>query len=139
MNVRLREWLILYQCFAGICDAGTGLLLTAFPVFILRHMGLTTFPVPLAYGRFVGIFVLSVGLSYLWTVVRWPLTKPTILVWLTQWKISGFIRALVAVFLIWQWMAHEIEAGWIKVLVFDGVLAAIQIIGLEQGWIERAV
>ena len=31
------------------------------------------------------------------------------------------------------------EFRWITVALFDGVFAAIQIIGLEQEWIERAV
>lgn len=139
MNVGLRRWLTAYQYVAGICDTCTGLFVVAFPVFTLSHMGLTVFPQPLAFARYLGVFVLAVGLTYLWTVIRWPLNKPTILVWLTQWKITALIRSLVAIFLIWQFLFHQVEAGWISVIVLDGVFAAVQFIGLEQGWIERAV
>jgi len=138
MNFRLRQWLVIYQYVAGICDSGAGLLIIGFPVFTLGLMRITVIPLPLAFIRYIGVFVLCVGLTYLWTAIRWPLTESTALVWLTQWKITAFIRAMVALFLLWQWIVHGVEAGWGTVMVFDGVFAAIQFIGLEQGWIERA-
>jgi uncharacterized protein YjeT (DUF2065 family) len=138
MNMRLRQMLSLYQYVAGICDAGAGLLLVGFPDFTFRLMGLSTIP-PRAFIRFIGVFVLSVGITYLWTVIRWPLNEHSAVVWLTQWKITAFIRMCVAVFVIWQISAHSIEFGWISVALTDGIFAAAQLIGLEQGWIERAI
>lgn len=136
MNAHFRQWLNVYQYLAGLCDTGTGMLLIAFPGFILGLMGLGIVPNP--YIRFIGVFVLSVGLTYLWTVIRWPLNQRSIHVWLTQWKITVLIRSLVAIFVVWQVAARAIDLSWITVAITDGIFAAIQIIGLEQGWIERA-
>jgi len=136
MKSRLRQRLVLYQYIAGICDTATGMLLIASPGFTLGRMGLTLVSVPLT--RFIGVFVLSVGLSYLWTVTRWHLNEHSVLVWLTQWKITALIRSLVALFLLWQVAAHRMEFRWITVALTDGFLAAFQLIRLEQGWIERA-
>ena len=136
MNASLRQWLNIYQYLAGLCDAGTGLLVIGFPGFTLGLMGLTLVSIP--FTRFIGVFVFSVGLSYLWTVTRWPLNEHTVPVWLTQWKITALIRSLVAMFLLWQVAAHAMESRWMTVALIDGLFAAIQIIGIEQGWIERA-
>ncbi|HEY3627356.1 MAG TPA: hypothetical protein VGL00_13765 [Terracidiphilus sp.] len=138
MNVRLRQWLILYQYVAGFSDTATGLLLVGFPGFTFHLMGLTVFPQP-AFVRYIGVFVLCVGLSYLWAAIRWPLNELGVMVWVTQWKITALMRGMVALFLIWQWMVQGVEAHWASVIVFDGAFAAFQIIGIEQGWIERAV
>ena len=139
MNARLRHWLTFYQYAAGICDTSTGLLILCFPTYILGVMRLFFAPDAITFVRFVAVFVLCVGLTYLWTSMRWPLSEHTGLVWLTQWKITALFRAAVALFLLWEVTQHQLQFRWITVGVFDGVLAAIQIIGLEQDWIERAV
>jgi len=139
MNARLRHWLTLYQNAAGICDTSTGLLLVLFPAFTFRLMGLAMIPQPLSFASYIGVFVLCVGLTYLWTVAKWPLNEYSLPVWLTQWKITALFRAMVAMFLVWQLAVHAIEARWITVALADGIFATIQIIGLEQGWMERAV
>jgi len=136
MNASLRQWLNIYQYLAGICDAGSGLLLIGFPGFTLGLVGLTLVSVPLT--RFIGVFVFAVGLSYLWAVIRWPLNVHSVQVWLTQWKLTAAVRSLVALFLLWQVAAHAVEYRWLTIAVFDGLLAVIQVIGVDQGWIERA-
>lgn len=136
MNARFRQGLNMYQYLAGLCDTVTGMLLVVFPGFTLGLMGMTIAPSP--FIRYIGVFVLSVGLSYLWTVTRWPLSEQLIQAWLTQWKLTALTRFLVALFVIWQVAAHAIEFRWITVALTDGLFAAIQIIGLQQGWIERA-
>jgi len=136
MNARFRQWLNMYQYLAGLCDTGTGVLLIVFPGFALGLLRLGIVPSP--YIRFIGVFVLSVGLTYLWTVIRWPLNGHVAPVWLTQWKITALIRSLVAIFVVWQVAARAIDSRWMTVALTDGIFAAIQIIGLEQGWIERA-
>ena len=138
MNTSLRQALTIYQWFAGLADAGTGLLLVAFPDYTYALMGFSPTR-DRALVRFVGVFVFSVGLTYLWTVVRWPLHSRAIPAWVTQWKITAFMRGLVAAFLVWQLLAQSMEARWLTVCVFDGVLAAIQFIGIDRGWIESAV
>jgi|tagenome__1003787_1003787.scaffolds.fasta_scaffold19005177_2 hypothetical protein len=139
MNARMRYWLTLYQYAAGICDTSTGLLLISFPGFTLSMIRFNLAGEAIAFVRFVAVFVLCVGITYLWLPARWPLSEHSAPVWLTQWKITALMRAMVALFLLWQVTSHRMEFRWIGVGVFDGVLAAIQIIGLEQEWIERAV
>jgi hypothetical protein len=138
MNHRLRLWLTLYQLAAGLCDTSTGVLLIAVPAFTLGLMGLTILPQPVAFVRYIGVFVFSVGLTYLWAALRWPLNEHAVLVWSTQWKITALIRMLVALFVFWQVATGAIESRWITVALSDGVFAAIQIMGLAKGWLERA-
>jgi hypothetical protein len=138
MNGPARHWLILYQYLAGLCDTATGLLLIAAPAWTLGIMGLTVIPQPVAFVRYIGVFVLSVGLSYLWAALRWPLSSHAHIGWTTQWKLTALIRTLVALFIVWQVATTAIEIKWISVAFSDGIFAIIQWIGLRKGWLERA-
>ena len=139
MNLYVRRWLTLFQYMAGLCDASTGVLLIAAPAFTLGLMGLTVVPQPDAFVRYIGVFVLSVGLTYLWVALRWPLSEHAALVWLTQWKITALVRMAVAMFVLWQVVTGAIESRWITVAFSDGMFAAIQVVGIAKGWIEDAV
>jgi hypothetical protein len=138
MNTPPRRWLILYQYIAGLCDTGTGLLLIVTPASALRLMGLTIIPQPVVFIRYIGVFVLSVGLTYLWAAAFWPLTSHAHIGWSTQWKITAMVRTLVAVFIVGQIALSALEIRWISVAVSDGAFAMIQWIGLRNGWLERA-
>jgi len=138
MTLAFRRWLILYQCAAGLCDASTGLLLIAAPVWTLGLMGLTIIPHPIAFVRYIGVFVLSLGLTYLWAAIRWPLTPRAQIAWSTQWKITALIRALVAVFVVWQVASAAMEVRWMSVALTDAAFALIQWTGLAKGWLARA-
>jgi hypothetical protein len=138
MNGPNRGWLILYQYIAGLCDAGTGLLLIVAPAWTLRMMGLTIIPEPVVFVRYIGVFVLSVGLTYLWAAMHWPLTTHAHIGWSIQWKITALVRTLVAVFVVWQIASAALESRWISVALSDGAFATIQWIGLRKGWLERA-
>ena len=138
MSGRLRRGLVIYQCLAGLCDTSTGLLLIFAPAFTLGMMGLSIIPQPVAFIRYIGVFVLSVGLTYLWTVLRWPLDRRASLVWSTQWKISSLIRLLVALFVVGQVVTGDLEVRWMTVAFSDGLFAAIQILGLQKGWLDCA-
>jgi len=139
MNRRMRALLSLYQLAAGLCDTATGLLLLVLPVFTLRLLGLTVIPQPLAFIRYIGVFVMTVGLTYLLTVARWPLNEHSALVWRAQWTMTALIRTGVAGFVVLQLAVQAVEFGWISVAVTDGLFAAVQITGLKKGWIERGV
>ena len=138
MTSSIRPCLFAYQYIAGLCDSTTGLLLIAAPVWTLHLMGLAIIPQPVAFVRYIGVFVFCVGLSYLWAAVRWPLTVHAHIGWSTQWKITAMIRTLVALFVLWQVVTSGIEAKWITVAFSDGAFAIIQWIGLEKGWLARA-
>jgi hypothetical protein len=138
MTTSLRRWLIVYQFVAGLCDTSTGLLLIAAPAWTLGLMGLSVIPQPVAFVRYIGVFVLSVGLTYLWAAARWPLMPHAHIAWAAQWKITALIRSLVALFIVWQVVSGAVEPRWISVAFSDGAFALIQIIGLAKGWLERA-
>ena len=76
-------------------------------------MGLAIIPQPVAFVRYIGVFVFAVGLSYLWAAVRWPLTVHAHIGWSAQWKITAMIRTLVAIFVLWQVITSGIETKWI--------------------------
>lgn len=138
MTISLHRRLMLYQYLAGLCDTSTGILLIAAPVFTLGLMGLAVIPQPVAFVRYVGVFVLSVGLTYFWAAIRWPLTPRAHIAWSTQWKITALIRSLVALFVLWQIASKELELRWISVAFTDALFALVQIIGLRRGWLARA-
>jgi len=138
MNASLHRRLMAYQYFAGLCDTSTGILLVAAPAFTLGLMGLTVVPRPLAFVRYIGVFVLSVGLTYLWAALRWPLSPRAHIAWSTQWKITALIRSLVAIFVLGQVALGSIEARWLSVAFSDALFALIQIEGLRKGWLASA-
>jgi hypothetical protein len=138
MKTAPRRWLILYQYVAGLCDTGTGLLLIVAPAWTLRLMGLSVIPQPIVFVSYIGVFVLSVGLTYLWAAALWPLTSHAHIGWSTQWKITALVRTLVAVFVVWQIALSALESRWISVALSDGAFAAFQWIGLRKGWLENA-
>lgn len=138
MSDRLRHRLILYQYIAGFSDTGTGLLLIAEPAWTLHLMGLSIVPEPVAFVRYIGVFVLAVGLTYFWAALRWPLSAHAHIAWSTQWKITALTRCLVAVFVLSQVAAEAIEVRWISVAATDAAFALIQIAGLRKGWLARA-
>jgi hypothetical protein len=138
MNARLRLWLTLYQFAAGLCDTSTGLLLIFAPAWTLRLMGMAAVPSPIVFAGYIGVFVFAVGLTYIWTVSRWPLSTANGLRWQTQWQITALFRSLVALFLASQVAMGAMEGRWIAVAFTDGAFAAIQWIGLRRGWIRHA-
>ncbi len=138
MKSPARHWLVLYQYLAGLSDAGTGLLLIAAPAWTLHLMGLGIIPQPVAFVRYIGVFVLSVGLTYWWAALRWPFMAHAHIGWSTQWKITALVRTLVALFIVWQVAAGSLEPRWITVALSDGAFALIQWAGLALGWLERA-
>jgi hypothetical protein len=129
---------MVYQFVAGLGDTSTGLLLIAAPAWTLGLMGLSVIPQPVAFVRYIGVFVLSVGLTYLWAAVRWPLMPHAHIAWSAQWTITALVRSLVALFVLWQVVSGAIELRWISVAFSDGAFALVQIIGLRKGWLERA-
>ena len=137
MSSRLRTMLLLYQWLAGCCDSATGLLLVFAPALALRLMGLTIVPQPLALLSYVGVFVLAVGLSYLWIALEGPPEWANRARWRTQWQITALVRTLVAIFVLAQVASGGLELRWLSVAATDGCFAAIQWIGLGNGWLGR--
>ncbi|HUY82785.1 MAG TPA: hypothetical protein VMU92_13750 [Acidobacteriaceae bacterium] len=134
--MKTRTLILIYHFIAGLSDTATGLLLLFAPAFTLRLMGVTEVPHPLYYVRYIGVFVLSVGATYLLipAVVR---DAPDVSTWWrAQWAITAFIRALVALFVLWQVILGVMEGAWIAVFFTDATYAAIQYIGLRKRWLD---
>lgn len=132
MTRNARRWILLYQWVAGLCDASTGALLVAAPTWTFRLMGLHILPHPVAFVRFIGVFVLGVGLSYL-AVLAWPQQE-----WRGQWFATAVIRSGVAILLVWQIASGAMEPGWVAVALTDACLATVQWIGLSRQWLRVA-
>ena len=134
MEARLARGAWWYQVAAGSCDTATGVMLVAAPTMTLGLMGLTVKPEPLALVRYVGVFVLAVGLSYLWLAADGPAIAGER--WRTQWQITALVRTLVAVFVSWQVAVGGLEVRWLSVAATDATFAAVQWFGLGRGWLR---
>jgi hypothetical protein len=134
-NFNFKFLLLAYQIPAGLCDATTGLLLIFAPAWTLALMGVKHSSFPPAAGSFVGTFVLSVGLSYLYAA-KLPMNAANAPRWQTVWILTALIRSLVAAFLFWQIARHQMETAWRTVALTDGALAAVQWVGLGNGWLK---
>jgi hypothetical protein len=124
----------LFCLAAGLMDASTGLALIAAPTFTLSLMGIGSMPAEPIFLRWIGAFVLAVGLSYflalrleagrLVTTDDQPLA--------TTLTISALVRSVIAVFVATSVAAGALEAMWSSVAVTDAAVAAIQIAILRK-------
>ncbi len=128
-----RTLLLAYMVLAGLADTSTGLLLVVVPRFTLRLMHIQTPPQPIEFAGYLGVFVLAVGLSYLWAASCWTLAE-----WRVQWWITALTRTLVAGFLLVEVAGGRMEPAWITVAAADGAMAALQWFGLARGWLAHA-
>lgn len=129
------RWLPAYQWLAGLCDTATGALLLVAPAWTLKLMGVHEAPQPIQFVSFIGAFVLSVGLAYLYAA-RLPLVSANAARWQTVWLVTALSRSLVAGFLSSQIVAGKMEVAWLAVAVTDGTLAIWQWTGLRRGWLD---
>jgi len=134
---RARLWLLTYQCLAGLSDTSTGWLLIVEPRWTLTLMGIGRFPQPMEFASFVGVFVLGVGIAYLYAM-HLPLDAAHTPRWETVWTLTALLRTLVAVFLLAEIGSGRMERAWLTVAIFDGTLALFQWIGLSKGWLDFA-
>ncbi len=125
-----KRWGYLYCILAGACDSLTGILLLADPLRTLALMRIPGQPAEPIYLRFIGVFVMSVGLSYL-------------IPFLTSWSdrvvrlthvlgFTAFIRLCIASFIAASVAAHALAPGWLAVFFTDATFATIQIVMLNR-------
>ena len=132
-----RRILIVYQSVTGLSDAGTGTLLYCAPAFTLRLMGVHAPADAVPYISYIGAFVFSVGLACLYGVrilVARPSSEKLEMVWL----LTTFSRSAVAIYIVKCVLVGELGPGWMPVALFDGIIAAIQGIGLRKRWLAHA-
>ena len=126
MNCSRRSlWLSVYQWSAGLCDTTIGILLIIAPYSTLSLMGVRPVPQPLEMVSFVGVFVLSVGIAYVYAA-RLPRIAANAARWETVWWLTALSRALVSAFLFWRVIGNRLEMAWLSVAITDGVLAVFQ-------------
>jgi hypothetical protein len=128
------RWLLVYQSLAGMCDVTTGALLLFAPGWTLTRMGVQRLPQPVDFASFIGAFVLSVGVAYLYAA-RLPMNAVNAPRWQTVWWLTALSRTSVAGFLAWKILTGHLEPAWLTVALTDGFLAGFQWIGLRAGWL----
>jgi hypothetical protein len=122
---------------AGAMDAATGMMLVAAPATTLGLFGAM---LPGGDGaailmRWVGVFVLGVGLSYLWSIAsRDAATRARRLPGV--WGATMVIRTGVAVFCFTAVASRQLEATWLVVGATDAALAGLQGWALRAGWLQ---
>lgn len=117
-------------------DAGTGLLLLANPQLTLSLFGASLPGGGELLMRYIGAFVLGVGLAYGWGLAaRSPAARLHRLHGV--WGATAIIRGCVALFVTSAVLAGHLGAAWLVVATSDVALAAIQVRGLAGGWFTR--
>ena len=131
-----RSLLIAYQLATGLSDASTGLLLIASPELALRLMKLHAATEILPFLSYIGTFVLSVGIACLYGAVlaARPGSEEKLEV---VWTLTTITRGLVATFVAYQIATSHFEPGWISVVIVDGAIALLQLVGLTRKWLTH--
>lgn len=136
--MRLPRGVGAFAVAVGLCDAATGLALVAAPLWTLRQMGIAAMPAEPVYLRWIGAFVLAVGLSYLYPFrlrgggsVRLGERIATVF------EITTLARALVALVAGGAIAAGLLERAWLGVPLFDAAVAAAQIALLRRGGLRH--
>ena len=122
----------LFCLVAGGGDLTTGLLLLARPATVLRLLGLARPAADLALLRFVGVFVASVGLAYLYPwLLRDAARRDRRLA--AALEMTAGVRLAVALFIGVTVVAGEMEMPWLTVGAYDALLASAQLVLLWRG------
>lgn len=129
--------LLAYQWGAGLSDTVTGALLCLAPAFALRLMGLHAPDDASPYLSYIGAFVLSVGLCYLYgaqLVLQNAPAERLQMIWL----LTAFTRSAVAIYVLKGIFVGSLEPGWALVAAFDAFCVVIQAVGLRERWLVDA-
>jgi len=122
------KFLRLWSIAVGFMDAFTGLWLIFDPVGVLRLLGIEP---PrgeaLVFLGWIGVFVLSVGLSYGLALRKRGWGEAT-------WIFTAVTRILVAAFLTTKVLDESLLRPWALVALADAAVAIIQIAILRAGW-----
>ena len=122
------KFLRFWSVAVGTMDAVTGLLLVLTPAGVLNMLGIAQpSPDALVFLSWIGVFVMSVGLSYGLALGRRSRGE-------TVWVFTSAVRVLVAFFLTFKIMTGAMAPGWALVGISDGVVGVVQIVILRMGW-----
>ena len=122
------KFLKFWSIAVGSMDALTGLMLIAAPAVVLRLLGITGIsPDALVFLSWIGVFVLSVGLSYGLALGKRGWGEAT-------WIFTAATRILVAAFLTTKILDESLMRPWALVALADASVAILQIAILRAGW-----
>jgi len=123
-----RRGALWFCAVAGGGDAATGLLLVVSPEKVLRLLRIAAPEGDLIFLRFVGVFVVCVGLSYLypWLASRGAHLASVI-------EITGGFRLAAALFVGIAVASAGLAAAWLVVGLYDAILASAQLGLLARG------
>ncbi len=124
----MRSFCVKWSAGVGAIDALTGIALLVSPELVLTSLRIEAVsPLSFVFVRWIGIFVGSVGFSYLWAFRG---SREATVVW----AYTAMVRSLVAVFVGVNIWVGELEAAWMGVAATDAFIAAVQVYGLRKGW-----
>lgn len=132
--MKLPRGMALFAIAVGSCDAATGAALIALPLWTLRQMGVAALPAEPVFVRWIGAFVLAVGLAYLYPFVLragGPRRRRERL--RTIFEVTFLARALVAVVAGGAIASGHLERAWLGVPLFDAAVALAQLVLLRRG------
>ena len=120
----LRYWSVA----VGSMDALTGLLLIFVPALVLRMLGITP-PAGevLVFISWVGVFVMSVGLSYGLALGKRGWGEAV-------WIFTSLVRIMVAVFLTTRILDGSLAKAWALVALADASVALVQMAIVRAKW-----
>jgi hypothetical protein len=111
-------------------------LLLAAPRLTLRLMGLAAAPAEPVYLRFIGAFVAGVGLTYLVPVLR-PADARSDALLASALLFTAVVRAAVGTFVAVAVVGGWLSWPWSSVCATDLGLAALQLVLLARGALDR--
>lgn len=122
------RFLKFWSIAVGSMDALTGLLLVVSPLLVLRMLHIDPpSPDALVFLSWIGVFVMSVGLSYGLALGKRGRGE-------SVWVFTSLVRILVALFLTVRILEGSMPKVWALVAFSDGAVAVVQIAILRAGW-----
>lgn len=118
----------------GLCDAATGTALLAAPLWTLRQMGIEPLPAEPVFQRWIGAFVLAVGLAYLYPfLLRGAEVARRGERLATVFEVTALARAAVAATAGAAIAAGALPLAWLGVPLFDAAVVVVQVALLRRG------
>jgi hypothetical protein len=123
---RLNRLSAAFCLLAALVDGATGSMLLAAPLATLRLMGIRRAAMDPVGLRFIGSFVLGVGLAYLLPFLRESSggRRGRLIV---VFEVTALIRFLVGSFVAVSVLSGQLETAWASVAVTDLGLAVLQL------------
>lgn len=126
----MSPWIGRYCFLAGAVESLTGLLLVAAPAATVALFGVTDAPEDPIFLRFVGVFVGTVGLAYLYPLVLDPSNRPLRRVVVLE--VTALVRVMVALFVAVALTVGALALPWATVGLTDLTLALVQLTLLRR-------